>query len=161
MILILLSLIAGLLYYIGGCSKEEIKKRFPFFPSQFVNTKVRDFGVPLIACTVLTLLHGWHWSLLLVFILMFGSMTTYHKWINRLLDKPEDNVYWYGWAMTGLCYGLSVGPYIFTQGLSIPNYIIMSTLLSGFITLWSEKIDDVVLEASGRGVAVIIFLISL
>ena len=88
MMLILMSLLSGVLYRMGGIGK-------PF------NTKCRDFGVPAIALITIWLsdiIIAW-WVYLFAFGLMFGSMTTYCKF-------GQNDVRWWNWLLTGILYGL-------------------------------------------------------
>ena len=128
--LLILSVISGILYRLGGWEKG--------------NTKFRDIGCPLVAVLSLWLLHGAHWNYwwayLLIFGLMFLALTTY--W-----DKlfKEDNFYMHGYMI-----GLSTFPLIW---LGIHWYIIMiySILLAITMGLWSKWIKRDWLEEFGRG----------
>ena len=137
---IILALIGGLLYRLGGIGH-------PY------NTKYRDFGVPLTALLLLFLLGitaPW-WIWLLTFGIMFVSMTTYCKFNN------QEDVYWYNWFLTGTLYGISVLPFAFSTG----NWLgfTLRTIILAFSTMaWSEVIDEVNLEEGGRGFLFIVTL---
>ena len=144
---LVLSILSGIFYRIGGSSKEEAKKEFPWFPSNLVNTKVRDVGVSLMAILVFILLSSislpW-WILLLTLLLMFGSMTTYCTF------GEQEDVYWYNWFLTGILYGLSALPITCYTGKWLGFGI--RTIILGFgIMIWSEVNSDARLEEFGRG----------
>jgi len=130
LIVLALSVLAGVLYRWGGQGK-------PF------NTKYRDLGCPLVAVASLAIIGCWHWSLILVFGLMFGAMTTYWK-------KKGTDAEWYNWAITAFFYAIAVLPVVWVYGLWIPLAwrVVCNTF---FITLWSESIDSDVWEERGRG----------
>jgi len=133
-IVILSSIICSVLYYFGGETNY--------------NTKIRDIGCPVISCGLvawhfypLTPM-GWTW-LIISFLCSFGSMTTYWKG-----DKVD--VKWYHWLITGMIYSLAMLPFCWFMGLWV-QLIIRTIILAIIIMFWSEKIDDVFLEAGGRG----------
>ena len=134
LVVLILSLCGGLLYRLGG------EKGF--------NTKIRDFGCPVIATLIMFYLGFvmsiWCW--ILTFGLMFGAMTTYCK-----IGKQED-VYWYNWLLTGLLYGLTLILYVWQSGHWM-GFWIRTGILTVFIPVWSELIDDVWWEEGGRGTA--------
>jgi len=137
---IVLSLISGLLYRLGGIGH-------PY------NTKYRDFGVPLTGLFLLFLLGitaPW-WVWLLTFGTMFGSMTTYCK-----LGNQED-VHWYNWFLTGTLYGLSALPLALSTGKWL-GFTLRTIILAFAVMAWSEKMDEVNLEESGRGFLFVITL---
>ena len=129
------SLVSAALYRAGGIGK-------PF------NTKVRDFGCPLVSCITLGLIgveaQWWQWFL--YFGAAFGAMTTYHKYISEMFWE-DGSVHWPSWAMTGLVYGLSA-MFLYTYW---PGILIRSLILAAATCLWSVFIDNDVLEEAGRG----------
>ena len=134
-----LTLLSGWLYRAGG-------QGHPY------NTKYRDFGVPL--CAVLTMLiwgmaMSW-WCWLITFLLMFGSMTTYHKWASRLIGYTDDDVHWISWLVTGFVYGLTAILYTLQSGNWL-GFGIRTIFLALFTMIWSVLIDDVEYEERGRG----------
>lgn len=121
--------LCGELYYLGG--------------ETGYNTKVRDLGVPTIITLWLWLGYGWSLWYLLHFGLLFGSLTTYWK-------KKGSDAKWWNWALHAL--GIGIAGY----SLSIPFgwsywYLWRTIILCVGITLWSEGIGNVKLEAGGRG----------
>lgn len=134
-LLIPMSLISGLLYYLGGESGW--------------NTKIRDLGCNTIAVCML-MAHGFNgWSLWLTWFMLWGALTTY--W------KQGTDCKWYHWLFTGLGYGVSFLPYA-VQSDHIIGWICYTVLLAISTCIWSEINDDVRFEASGRGMLIIIYL---
>jgi hypothetical protein len=139
LLLFLLSILSGFLYRIGG---SDLKVPF--------KTKFRDLGVPL--CGLVCLLNllpntSTMWlSVALVgyFILSFGSMTTYwDKW-------GTDDVEWYEWALTGLCYGLASFPIAIYTGQWI-GFVIRAIILMVFMP-FSNKLQFKILSDGTDGV---------
>lgn len=133
--------IAALLYYLGG--------------EKGYNTKLRDLGVPTLASVWLISFFGIHWSYLLHFLLLFASLTTYHKWLNKFFGHNKDDVHWYGWLMTGFCYGLSALPLALHHSIGLAPLLLRTVVLTVFVWVWSEIQEDVTLEAGGRGAVII------
>jgi len=128
------SFIGGVLYRLGGVGKPW-------------NTKVRDFGVPLVGLILFAILGGqapW-WIWLLTFLCMFGVMTTYFE-----IDDNEDTD-WYEWILVGLMMGASALPYAWYHGMWF-WFTIRIVVLMVAITGWSVLIDKDWLEEWGRGV---------
>lgn len=143
-IIIILSIVAGGLYRLGGTNK---------------GTLWRDLGVPIVATIVLVILGVkiW-WALLLHFGLLYGSLTTYHKWVGKLFGRKDKEVHIESWAMTGFCYGFALLP----VALALDNwtfFLLRSAILSLAVALWSEFIDEVNSEESGRGILIICSLL--
>lgn len=139
MLIIIASLIAGILYRLGGWKE----------------TKFRDFGVPAVFTLVWMYFNGWSWALIPSFGILFASLTTYHKWLNKIFKAQDNEVHWYSWAMTGFCYGLAALPLAFA-GIGLWMILLRSVLLAIFVTLISELSGWDILEEFGRGAAVII-----
>jgi hypothetical protein len=130
-ILLILSIISGVLYRMGGKGK-------PF------NTKYRDLGCPLIALIALWLLVGFQlsywWVYFLMFGLMFGALTTYWDFLFGF-----DN-YWFH----GFMVGLSTFP-LFWLGIYWWAILIYSISLAVSMGIWSKLINWDVAEEFGRG----------
>ena len=135
--LLIVSVASAVLYRMGGIGK-------PF------NTKVRDMGCAFVCLAWLffNLKAPW-WSYLISFGAMFGALTTYHKWLSRLIYKTE-NVEWVSWLFTGLVYGLSLFPLALATG-NWAGLIYRSIVLAAGTCLWSEGIALDWLEEGGRG----------
>ncbi len=129
-LLLVLTLISGILYRIGG-SKNGHKL-------------VRRMGVPLIG--LLTMLFvvnvkvSWYIHLL-AFGLYFGLITTY--W-DSVFGYDNFYAHGFGCAMAYLPYAIAGGAW-----LGFVIRLILATLLCG---LWSEEVDDDVAEEVGRGI---------
>lgn len=138
-----LSTLAGFLYWMGG---------------EKCGTLWRDAGVPAVVTLYMTVSGHWHWSLILCFGALWGALTTYNKWVGKLLFKRQDSdVHWEGWLVTGFFYGLSMLPYAIATGEYLP-FCIRLLAVSG-LTLWvSQRIGKAWLEQSLRGVVILITL---
>lgn len=138
--IIILSLIASVFYRAGGNGS---------------GTLWRDIGVPICMVLAMIVTGHWHWTLLICFILLWASLSTYNKWMGYLLNSPDKNtVYWESWLITGLFYGLAMLPYVIYNGNWI-GFGIRASVLALFTCIWSELIGDVNWEEGGRGFAII------
>lgn len=136
-ITIILSILAGVLYRLGGIGK-------PF------NTKVRDLGVPLIGvlnAVYLGVNAPW-WAFLMFFGLSFSAMTTYHKWASVRFYQSSNDVKFLSWLLTGLTYGLAGLPLAFGDW---PAALWRLAFLFIIIPVWSEYFRNVWVEEGGRG----------
>jgi len=139
--IILIALLTGLLYRLGGTGGAWWK-----------NTKVRDLGVPLVCVGWLYFALGcpW-WALLLSVGVMYGSLTTYNKWASKLIyGKDCNDVKWISWLVTGMSYGVALFIISWVTG----NWmgLLNRTLVLGVFTcLWSEAIGNATWEEFGRG----------
>jgi hypothetical protein len=132
---LIFSMIAGYLYYLGGQDGH--------------NTKVRDFGVPFVTIILLIWLglnySGWIiLSLFLSFGAMFGAMTTY------CTPKDQEDVHFMNWLLTGCMYGFTTILLAWATG-NWMGFWIRTGFLTIMIPLWSEIFGDVRIEATGRG----------
>ena len=141
--LILMSIIGGVLYRMGGASG--------------FNTKFRDFGIPGVGILVLLVLgnrcHVNGWSILnyvLTWGFMFAAQTTYFK-------KKGKDAKWWNWFLVGLANGLALIPYAWQTGLWM-DALLRTVILAIAITIWSEVCGDAVWEEVGRGVLIILTL---
>lgn len=135
LIVLVASIISGILYRMGGAGK-------PF------NTKFRDFGVPTIGIALLLYIYPhYDWKTLLsyflTFGLYFGSMTTYWK-------KKGVEAKWWNWMLTGLGYGLAFLPFAYVSGKWV-GFVLRCIICSLTTMIWSEKINNAVVEEFGRG----------
>ena len=139
--IILIALLTGLLYRLGGTGGAWWK-----------NTKVRDLGVPLVCVGWLYFALGcpW-WALFLSVGVMYGSLTTYNKWASKLIyGKDCNDVKWISWLVTGMSYGVALFIISWVTG----NWmgLLNRTLVLGVFTcLWSEAIGNATWEEFGRG----------
>ena len=128
-----LSICAGILYRAGG--------------SDTYNTKVRDLGVPTIMLLYFILTGHFHWSLLLCFGLLFGSLTTYWK-------RKGQDAHWWNWALCGLGFSIAMLPLIFFTGHWV-GFLVRTVVLTVWTTVWSELEGNAVREEFGRGAGII------
>ena len=131
--IIILSVLAGLLYHLGG--------------TEGYNTKIRDLGVPTIMILMMILLGKIHWSLIPSFLLLFASLTTYYK-------KKNSDAKWYNWALVGLFTSMSIIPFVICYDLWY-GFIVRIILCTILITISSTIIGDVLLEEFMRGYIII------
>ena len=144
----ILASISAILYRFGGEGGIWYK-----------NTKIRDFGVPIIALMTMLILDAkLNFTLIFSSILLFVSMTTYWKILNPLFDKSKDDCYWFNWLATGFAYSLAYLPYVINSH-SYFGFIVRTILLSLLTMFWSETIKNVNWEERGRGFLIIATLI--
>ena len=134
------SVFAGILYRAGG--------------ADWGNTKVRDIGVPIVMLATIYMLGGWHWSLIPSAIALGGALTTYNKWLGKLLGLGKDDVFWPSWAVTGAFYGMAMLPYAYFTGLWLA-FGIRCVALAILTAVWSHFVDEVNLEEGARGAFII------
>ena len=148
MIVILLIILFGILYRMGGAEGYD--------------TKYRDIGCSLCILLIAFLLgirSAW-WTWPIAFGLHWGALSTYHKWLNKFFGHDKEDVHWYGWFFHGLVLGLAIMPIAhFVWGI-----VLLRSLIMGLFTMaWSEYNKQVVWEEVGRGViaaATLLILIS-
>ena len=136
--LIILSSLGAVLYRLGGLGK-------PF------NTKVRDCGVPTVACLLLWIwgLHNWI-VLVITALFMFSAQLSYFK-------KKGTDAKWHNWVFVGLAFSACVLPITIYVG-HWNGFFLRSLIVTVFTTLWSQFIDLDWLEEGGRGLIQIITL---
>lgn len=130
------AIVAGVLYRMGGVGR-------PY------NTKMRDFGVPLVIVAGIAMA-GWSWWLLLVALASFGTMTTY--W------KSGADCEFAHWVCTCFFYTLPFACFFYFTGTThkeVLHCVIGSTLCSA---IWSEYVSTDWLEEFGRGFILALFV---
>ncbi len=116
----LASVINMFLYRLGGMSKKDAKKYFPWVPQCMVDTKARDLGVPTVCVIYMIFNYPVAWYLhLIAFILLFVSLTTYWDTLFGF-----DN-FWFAGFVCGLAYF----PYAIATGCWVA-FIVRSLLLA-------------------------------
>lgn len=136
MAVLLLSILSGVLYRMGGVGK-------PY------NTKWRDIGCTLCAilCIMVTQKLVYTVACLQAFavfaVLNYATLTTYYK------KKGSDAKAW-NWALVGLGFGLAALPLAWVCNSWI-GFTLRTLFLVFTVTLWSEANDNVVWEEFGRG----------
>ncbi len=140
----LLSVISAILYRLGGSSKADQDKEFPFIPRWFKNIpKKRDamsnivklFGVYLIG------IHAPFLAYFFTFGLMWASLSSYWDWM-----FGYDNHY-----MHGFMCGFSLLPLVIFGNLGLVPFLIQSVVLGLTMGLWSKYNDNATKEELGRG----------
>lgn len=126
LVIILASILSSIFYRLGGTSR---------------GTLWRDIGCSIITCLMLGYLITWHWTLVLVFGLTWGALSTYNKWAK---------VEWLFWLITGVFYSLAVFPFIFVTGHWI-GFGIRTVVLGLSTMIWRLSIGNAVLEELGVG----------
>lgn len=127
-IVLLASVASAILYRMGGADG--------------FNTKYRDIGCSLLSVLLIGYLVSWHWTLILVFGLTWGALSTYWK------QGPKAR--WYHWLFTGLGYSLAVIPFCIAEGHWL-GFGIRTFTLSLLTMAWSELNGNAVWEECGRG----------
>jgi hypothetical protein len=87
------------------------------------------------------------------FILSWGALSTYHKWLNPIFKKPKTDCFWFNWLAHGMGIGLACLPLL--TYIPLINILCRVTVLGITIMLWSELNDNAVWEEVGRGVLII------
>lgn len=115
-------------------------------------TKWRDLGTTAcltLSLIVLGLVHGiWAWlSLILVFGMTMGAMTTYRYF----LPKPKDaNYRWWHYSLHGFMVSLADLPFACATG-KWATFALRCVVCTAFVGAWSGLIGNDTLEESGRG----------
>ena len=146
MITVILAILSAVLYTLGGAGAG----RYHSLPSWLKDSKARDFGVPLCMVAWMAFAGQLHWTLILCFGLLFGSLTTYFK-------KKGENAKWFNWLFCGLAYSVAMIPFVIANGLWLP-FIYRTIVLSAFTIIWSEGIGLDWIEEGGRGFGIIVTL---
>lgn len=148
---IVLGLLSGVLYRLGGLSKWQAKRDMPWLPSFVVNSKTRDIG-----CVVLTGVWLYNFSVVGVWfgqvlagLLMVAGLTTYWDESPINWDKPEDNFF-----LHGIIIGLALVPMGISTGLW--GWMIVRAVTLGILmgVISSVSKNDYV-EEIGRGAVII------
>ena len=106
------------------------------------HTLYRDIGVSAVACLVIGVWGGFHWTLILCFGAMWGAMSTYFK-------KKKEPVRWFNWLICGFMYNLAFVFYVWQSGLW-EGFGIRALLLPPIVILWCVLINNDVVEELGR-----------
>ena len=160
-VLVVFTILGAILYHMGGVSKEEGKKDFPWVPTWMINTKARDIGVPLVSCLALWKFYGLHWSLLLTFVAMMGALSTYHKYLNKFFKKPKTDCFWFNYLAHGFCIGLSPILYVALYQHNYFGQILLAPILAILVMAWSLSNDVCFKDEVGRGGLIVLSLILL
>ena len=135
-ILIIGIILSGIFGRMGGSDKH--------------GTLWRDIGVPLCVVICCGVFFGWHWTLIISFGLLWGSMSTYFK-------RKGQPVRWWNFLIMGFAFNLALLPYIWAQGLWF-GFGLRSLILPLAVMGWCVLIGDAVLEEFGRYALIVITL---
>ena len=138
--LIILSCISAILYRIGGASKEDREKEFPWLP--FKPWKSRDVwsNACVIGGLYIVGINAPWWAVFLSFGLMWGALSTY--WQN--LFGGVDNHYAHGAGI-----GIAMAPVMFfDEPLALGIRIVILGLAMG---IYSRIVGNATWEELGRG----------
>lgn len=130
-----LSIVSAVLYRMGG--------------SNTFNTKWRDIGSML--CAILCLLAtqklvfnvATFTALIVTALLTFASLTTYFK-------RKGSDAKWWNWLLVGLAWGLSALPVALVYHCWL-GFALRTVFLMGTVCIWSQSIDNDIIEELGRG----------
>ncbi len=146
-IILILSILSGLLYRMGGMGNEG-RRDFSDVPGWFFNTKARDIGCSICCgAAMAVMLPSVWWAHFLAFGALFGSLTTY--W-DELFGY--DNHWFHGFACA-----LAYFPYAIAEGVWLGfgvRCIALAILMGGLSALSTD--DDV--EEIGRGALLVLTL---
>lgn len=142
---ILLSLLSGFLYRLGGLSKEQAKKQIPWCPSWLINTKTRDVGCSVLAIAWMAIYcpTAWYWYLL-AFGAMWGALTTYWDITGR------DNFYLHGFGIALAFVFLANGHWL--------GFGIRAVTLAVLMGAWCAIFKNDWVEECGRGAFIVLTL---
>lgn len=119
LLVLLSSVIAGILYRMGGSGN---------FPRQ-----ARMIGIPLLSIGLLWALAGWNWWLLLCIPLMIGAISTYWK------EKDTDATF-INYLFHGLGIAVAMLPYCIATHHYI-GFIIRGLFLPLAVAFWATKMN--------------------
>lgn len=125
---IVASNICAVLYRMGG--------------SQYYHTLWRDAGCSLISTLLIGYLIAWHWTLILVFGLTWGALSTYYK--------RGPTAHWWNWLLVGAGISLATLPFIIAEGHWL-GFASRTIILSGGVMIVSELEGNAVREELLRG----------
>jgi len=136
-ILILLSLLSGVFYSLGGVGGGK----------WYFDTKMRDIG-----CTTILLLSLWLlgftapiWVWIVTAGLQWASLTTYYKF-----GKQKD-VKWYNWLLTGVVTAFAIIPFVIFGNVTWLEFLLRIFVLGISTMVWSELVSHARAEEFGRG----------
>ena len=152
---LVLMLISGLLYHIGGCGADGAKM-YPRAPKWLwgkINGKLRDWGCAIASLAAVPIVYPLQWSTNLLwifpaaFLLSWGALSTY--W------KKGANAKTIHWLAHGLGIGLAMIPFIWA---GVPWWLlgIRAAILSGTMAWLSDKTKIVQIEEGGRGALIVL-----
>lgn len=149
------TIFSALFYWAGGRGRD-FSKGFLF------KSIVRDLGCSLTFLICGSLIIEWslisQGLLILSSLILFGSLTTYHKWLNKLFGRKDEKLDFLNFGFTGFTYGFAALPMAFTN-LGFLGFIIripILILLIGSLGLmhgqwkkqWMVHLSEILMGAS-------------
>ena len=145
--LIMLSVVSGCLYRMGGCGPADLQSEWAWVPAPIRNfPKKRDILANLVTLGAAGLvgISGPWWAWLLSFGIMWGALSTYHDEMFYNWMKPKDNFWLHGFFI-----GLAMLPLaFFGDPLSLGIRVLAVAILMG---VWSKINGNATIEELGRG----------
>jgi len=147
--LIPLAIVSSILYRLGGASKLDAKKEFPWVADWFVNLpKKRDIGCGL-CCLIYMLKFNVPWWVHLVsLLLLWGALSTYWDW----LFNDVDNFFMHG---LGCAFAYS-GYAIYTKDYSGFGFRCLALAVS--MGVLCNVFKKPIVEEMGRGSLLVLTL---
>ena len=112
LIVLISSILSAIFYRLGGLGRD-FSKGFIF------KSIIRDAGVSIVFGISYALISEIDTKTVLCILLsaalLWASLSTYHKWINKVLGRKREKLDFLTYSFTGLCYGLSAFPLIFSE----------------------------------------------
>lgn len=146
--LVIGSILSGLFYHLGGIGGKWWRSSW-----------IRDWICPLILLATMQWSYTWHWSLYIVYFLMVGALSTYHKWLNPIFHQPKTDCFWFNWFAHGLVIGVALILYGYFTG-TLDQCILRAHILGISMVIWSSIIIkkfklNVAWDEWGRGALII------
>ena len=146
--ILLLSILSGLVFWIGG--------------RKWGNKLIRRLGCSAILILTIKILFGLTWHYWWVYLLVFGAsyvlVGTYWDFLGKDMGDWQDETVW-SWIATGFGYGLVALPLVWT-GISL-QLIIMRTLALMVLIPFIRKIPSCHLQEAFSGFVYILTLVIL
>ena len=92
------------------------------------------------------------------FLLTWGFISTYHKWLNKFFGKPKGDSYWFNWLAHGMGIGIAMIPFAWV-GVAWWLIISRAIVLGVSMMLWSDAVDNACWEEFGRGFLIVFSLL--
>lgn len=140
--LILLSVVCGIAYRMGGCGPADLQSEWGWIPAPIRNfPKKRDVGCNLVmlGAALLVSCKGPWWAWLLSFGLIWASLSTYWDFL-----FGHDNHF-----MHGFMIGLSLLPLMIFTGST--GLYFVPVFLCATMGVWSKVNGNATIEELGRG----------
>ncbi len=140
----LLSIVSAILYRLGGSSRVDQDKEFPWIPRWFKNIQKKRDAMSNIVKLIGVYLLGIYapvWAWFICFGLLWASLSSYWDWM-----FGYDNHY-----MHGFMCGFSLLPLVIFGTLGLVPFLIQSVLLGLTMGLWSKYNGNATKEELGRG----------